>query len=71
MSSEIDQMLVPLVAAINAQTKAMSELVQSNQQVIALLTEVVASLPEEEGDYHSSSHHYLDGSPVNGMPETL
>lgn len=36
-----------LVQAIQAQTKAIGELVQTNQQVIALLTDVVSRLVDD------------------------
>lgn len=51
-----------LIEALKAQTAMIGELVKSNQQVIALLTDVVASMVDE-GIEHSSAF-YLDGSPV-------
>lgn len=51
-----------LIAAMQAQTKAINNLVESNQQVIALLTDVVSSMVDE-GDGEPVSLNYLDGSP--------
>ncbi len=57
MSSEIQE----LTKAIRAQTVAISALVESNQKIIALLTDVVGSMIEEDEDRLPGS--YLDGSP--------
>lgn len=57
MSSEVQE----LAQAIKAQTVAISALVESNQRVIALLTDVVGSMIEEDEDLLPGS--YLDGSP--------
>lgn len=51
-----------LIEALKAQTVMIGELVKSNQQVIALLTDVVASMVDE--DIEHSAAFYLDGSPV-------
>ncbi len=58
MSSEMQE----LIAAMQAQTKAINNLVESNQQVIALLTDVVGSMIDE-GDGEPLSLTYLDGTP--------
>lgn len=58
MSSEMQE----LIAAMQAQTKAINNLVESNQQVIALLTDVVSSIVDES-DGEPISLNYLDGTP--------
>lgn len=52
-----------LIKAMQAQTAMIGELVKSNQQVIALLTEVVASMIDE--DIEVSSVRYLDEESIN------
>lgn len=48
-----------LLTAMSAQTKAINELVNSNQQVIALLTEVVAQLADDAGSVLDDGEHEL------------
>lgn len=57
-----------LVAALQAQTAAINGLVQSNQQVIALLTDVVAALDGNREPEDAEQTEYLDGSQID-LPE--
>lgn len=52
-----------LISAMRDQTTAINALVQSNQQVIALLTDVVASMIDESIDV--TGDRYLDGESIN------
>lgn len=52
-----------LIAAIREQTAAINAMAKSNQQVIALLTDVVAAMVDEDVEMNTS--FYLDGEPVN------
>lgn len=52
-----------LIEALAAQTKAITTLVKSQQQVIALLTEVVASLTEDDQDNDREPATFMDGTP--------
>lgn len=54
-----------LIAALQAQTAMIGQLVVSNQQVIALLTDVVAGMVDEDGS-DLLVPRYLDGSPAGG-----
>lgn len=60
MSSENQE----LIKALQLQTQAINVLVQSNQQVIALLSDVVGSLVEDE-EVDIGQPRFLDGSLVN------
>lgn len=51
-----------LIKAMQAQTAAINRMVESNQQVVALLTEVVASMADD-GDEQPLLATYLDGTP--------
>jgi len=52
-----------LIVAMREQTAAINALAQSNQQVIALLTDVVASMVDEEIDITGA--RYLDDELIN------
>ena len=59
MSSEMQE----LVKAMQAQTAAINRMTESNQQVIALLTEVVAGMIDDDGGDVGLPLNYLDGTP--------
>lgn len=58
MSSDLQE----LFKLMKLQTEAINNLAASNQQVIALLTDVVSGMADEEIDVHEDSAVYLDGS---------
>lgn len=60
MSSENQE----LIKALHLQTQAINALVQSNQQVIALLTDVVGALIDDEAVLEDNQPRFLDGSLV-------
>lgn len=61
MSSENQE----LIKALHLQTQAINALVQSNQQVIALLTDVVGALIDDEAVLEDNQPRFLDGSLVS------
>lgn len=70
MDADVHHSPTLLIDALHAQTAAINGLAQSNQQVIALLTDVVAELHCSgggDGDDDASVRLYLDGSPVDGL----
>lgn len=58
MSSDLQE----LFKLMKLQTEAINNLAASNQQVIALLTDVVAGMADDEIDVDEESAVYLDGS---------
>lgn len=64
IKGEVSRDFSSLVDAIQYQSDAIASLVASNQEVIALLTDVVSSMADEmDGDESEIPSVYLDGSP--------
>lgn len=64
IKGEVSRDFSSLVEAIRIQSDAITSLVASNQEVIALLTETL--LPEDDETGEPSVQRYMDGSPVRG-----